>query len=278
MFNSIRNSVIPIAPKVKGVNVSEIQESKVEALVARGLKKSFGPLQVLKDVDFSVAAGEVVAIIGPSGSGKSTFIRCLNMLETPDQGQLQVFGRNVFDGSKPSSASLVQLRKEVGMVFQSFNLFPHLTALENVSMAQVHSLGRSRSQADQRSRDLLGKVGLSDRWDHRPAQLSGGQQQRVAIARAMALDPKIMLFDEPTSAIDPELRIEVLKTMQDVAASGVTMLVVTHEMSFARKVADRVVFFSDGQITEEGSAREIFEQPRHERTRKFLTAVLEESL
>ncbi|MEV7135554.1 amino acid ABC transporter ATP-binding protein [Arthrobacter sp. NPDC093128] len=244
-----------------------------------GLHKSYGHHQVLEGVDLAVKEGEVVAIIGPSGSGKSTFIRCLNLLETPTRGTLRINGRDVWkDGGRPRRQELQQLRREVGMVFQSFNLFPTQTALENVSLAQIHALGRTKKQADERSLDLLTKVGLASRVDHKPAQLSGGQQQRVAIARAMALDPKILLFDEPTSAIDPELRVEVLRVMRDVAATGVTMLVVTHEMQFAEHVADRVVFFADGNIVEQGTPQQIFHAPRHERTKQFLSAVLEEGL
>ncbi|MDR2255574.1 MAG: amino acid ABC transporter ATP-binding protein [Arthrobacter sp.] len=246
------------------------------ALSVTGLAKSYGPLEVLKNVDLDVARGEVVAIIGPSGSGKSTFIRCLNRLEEPDAGTVMLDGA----GLAPSltSKELRALRRKVGMVFQSFNLFPTHTALENVVLPQVHSLGRSRQQAEARARELLAKVGLGERADHKPAQLSGGQQQRVAIARALALDPEIMLFDEPTSAIDPELRVEVLRVMRDVAAEGMTMLVVTHEMNFARQVADRVVFFADGTIVEQAEPAAFFASPQHERTRRFLAAVLEEEL
>ncbi|GAA3696132.1 amino acid ABC transporter ATP-binding protein [Arthrobacter ginkgonis] len=244
-----------------------------------GLHKSFGSLRVLDGVNFNVEEGEVVAIIGPSGSGKSTFIRCLNLLETPSGGSLSINGRNVWgEGRGPSRQELQALRRDVGMVFQSFNLFPTHTALENVSLAQIHALGRGKKEADARSFELLAKVGLAERTDHKPAQLSGGQQQRVAIARALALDPKMLLFDEPTSAIDPELRVEVLRVMRDVAATGVTMLVVTHEMQFAERVADRVVFFADGQIVEQGTPRQIFHAPQHQRTQQFLSAVLEEEL
>lgn len=244
-----------------------------------GLRKSYGAHEVLKGVDLQVAEGEVVAIIGPSGSGKSTFIRCLNLLETPSHGSLRINGAEIWaDRHKPKRQELQQLRRDVGMVFQSFNLFPTHTALENVSLAQIHSLGRDRKAADERSMDLLTKVGLANWADHRPAQLSGGQQQRVAIARAMALDPKILLFDEPTSAIDPELRLDVLRVMRDVAATGVTMLVVTHEMQFAEHVADRVVFFADGGIVEQGTPQQIFRSPQHQRTQQFLSAVLEEGL
>lgn len=251
----------------------------VYATEVAGLHKSYGSHHVLDGVDLRVEEGEVVAIIGPSGSGKSTFIRCLNLLETPSHGVLRISGREVWsEGHSPSRQELQKLRREVGMVFQSFNLFPTHTALENISLAQIHSLGRRKKEADARSLDLLTKVGLAKWANHRPAQLSGGQQQRVAIARAMALDPKILLFDEPTSAIDPELRVDVLRVMRDVAATGVTMLVVTHEMQFAEHVADRVVFFADGNIVEQGTPQQVFHAPQHQRTRQFLSAVLEEGM
>lgn len=244
-----------------------------------GLHKSYGKLHVLNGVNLSVEEGEVVAIIGPSGSGKSTLIRCLNLLETPSEGTLRINGNDIWSTSQhPSRRQLQTLRREVGMVFQSFNLFPTQTALENISLAQVHALGRGKSEADARSLDLLTKVGLAKWSNHKPAQLSGGQQQRVAIARAMALDPKILLFDEPTSAIDPELRVDVLRVMRDVAATGVTMLVVTHEMKFAEHVADCVVFFADGNIVEQGTPQQIFHSPKHQRTQQFLSAVLEDEL
>ncbi|MGO1545689.1 MAG: amino acid ABC transporter ATP-binding protein [Gulosibacter sp.] len=249
------------------------------ALQTFNLRKSFGANEVLKGIDFQINAGQVTAIIGPSGSGKSTFIRSLNLLETPTSGVIEIGGKPVWTETRKSSATeLRALRRQVGMVFQSFNLFPNLTALENISLAQVRALGRNREEADLRSRDLLEKVGLADRANHRPPQLSGGQQQRVAISRALALDPEIMLFGEPTSAIDPELRVDVLKVMRDVAASGVTMIVVTHELAFARNVADRVAFFADGMVLEEGDSATFFDQPAHPRLQKFLEAVMEESL
>jgi polar amino acid transport system ATP-binding protein len=244
-----------------------------------GLYKAYDSQPVLAGVDMTVRVGEVVALLGPSGSGKSTFIRCLNLLETPTHGTLRINGRETWsDGHRSKRQELQALRREVGMVFQSFNLFPTHTAQENISLAQVHALGRGRKEADARSLDLLTKVGLANWADHKPSQLSGGQQQRVAIARAMALDPKILLFDEPTSAIDPELRVDVLRVMRHVAATGVTMLVVTHEMQFAEHVADRVVFFADGSIVEQGSPQQIFHSPQHQRTQQFLSAVLEEGL
>lgn len=249
------------------------------AAEVKGLHKVFGKHHVLNDVSLEVPKGQVLAIIGPSGSGKSTFIRCLNLLERPSAGTLGINGQEVWSDTRtPSRSKMQELRRNVGMVFQTFNLFPTQSAIENVSLAQVHALGRSKKEANDRSLELLTKVGLAQWADHRPSQLSGGQQQRVAIARAMALDPEILIFDEPTSAIDPELRVDVLRVMKDVAATGVTMLVVTHEMQFARSVADRVVFFADGNILEDGSPKEIFDAPRHARTQRFLSAVLEEDL
>jgi len=244
------------------------------SVIVRNLWKSFGQHEVLRGLDLTVDPGEVLAIIGPSGSGKSTAIRCLNLLETPSAGEISIGGHLVFGpGTALKGKDLAGLRRQVGMVFQSFNLFPTLTAEQNISLAQVHSLGRSRVAAKQRSLELLDRVGLADRCDQRSGQLSGGQQQRVAIARALALDPAVMLFDEPTSAIDPELRREVLAVMRDVADSGMTMLVVTHELRFAEKVADRVAFFAEGRILEQGDASEFFGSPRHTRTRQFLAAV-----
>ena len=244
------------------------------SVIVRNLRMSFGQHEVLRGLDLTVDPGEVLAIIGPSGSGKSTAIRCLNLLETPTAGEISIGGQLVFGpGTAPKGKQLAALRRQVGMVFQSFNLFPTLSAEQNISLAQVHSLGRSRDAARQRSLELLDRVGLADRCDQRSGQLSGGQQQRVAIARALALDPAVMLFDEPTSAIDPELRREVLAVMRDVANSGMTMLVVTHELRFAEKVADRVAFFAEGSILEDGNASEFFGNPRHARTRQFLAAV-----
>lgn len=240
----------------------------------QGLHKAYGQHDVLHGINFEVCRGEVVAIIGPSGSGKSTLIRCLNLLETPTEGRISVSG--VLDyqsGDALKHSDFARLRLKIGMVFQSFNLFPMMTALQNVSFAQIHALGRSRAEADARSHDLLETVGLADREGFQPAQLSGGQQQRVAIARALALDPELMLFDEPTSAIDPELRVEVLRVMKNLAASGMTMLIVTHEMSFAAQVADRVVFMAEGRIEEEGPAKQVLKRPTNPRTQRFLTAV-----
>lgn len=243
-------------------------------LAARGIRKSFGDKQVLNGIDLELRYGEHLAIIGPSGGGKSTLIRCLNMLETPDEGELLFEGKQIWTSSVAvKEAALREHRIKVGMVFQSFNLFTTHTALQNVSLAQVYTLHRSRAEADQRSRELLGLVGLAEHLDKHPSQLSGGQRQRVAIARALAMDPQVMLFDEPTSAIDPEMRIEVLSVMKDLAARGMAMIAVTHEFKFAEGFADRVVFLADSQIIEEGTPSQIFNSPKHERTRRFVADV-----
>ncbi|MFI9276006.1 amino acid ABC transporter ATP-binding protein [Kitasatospora sp. NPDC052896] len=235
-----------------------------------GVEKSFGALRVLRDIDLTVGRGEVVVVIGPSGSGKSTLCRVINRLESIDRGSVTIDGEPLPE----SGPELARLRAEVGMVFQSFNLFSHLTALRNVSLAQQRVRGRDRETAEARSRELLARVGLPDRADAYPAQLSGGQQQRVAIARALAMDPKALLFDEPTSALDPEMVTEVLDVMRALAAGGMTMLVVTHEMGFARSAADRVVFMADGRIIEDRPPEEFFRDPRSERARDFLAKVL----
>ena len=247
---------------------------------AEGVSKSFGSNHVLRSIDLTVDAGEVLCIIGPSGSGKSTFLRCINHLERVDAGRLAVDGQVV--GYRQHGDKLYELkpkeaarqRREIGMVFQRFNLFPHMTALENVIEAPIRVKGLTKAKAVARGNELLDRVGLSDKGDHYPAQLSGGQQQRVAIARALAMDPKLMLFDEPTSALDPELVGEVLDVMKGLAASGMTMIVVTHEMGFAREVADAVVFMDGGVVVESGDPREVLEHPRHERTQAFLSKVL----
>ena len=250
-------------------------------LEVTGLHKSFGALEVIKGVSLTVAKGEVVCVIGPSGSGKSTFLRCLNWLETPERGLIRIDGqpayRELVDGTPRLQAPhrIASIRAQVGMVFQAFNLFPHLTALDNVAEAPRHVLRLPAEDALARARDLLRQVGLADRADHYPEELSGGQQQRVAIARALAMEPKAMLFDEVTSALDPELVGEVLAVMRDLAARGMTMLIVTHEMNFARQVADRVVFMDHGVIAEEGPPAEIFTNPRLPRTRAFLKEILE---
>ncbi len=235
----------------------------------RHLKKNFGKLEVLKDISMEVAEGEVVCIIGPSGSGKSTFLRCLNLLELPTGGELWFQGQKVDTGT-----SVKRLRRDVGMVFQQFNLFPMFSALKNVMYAPVHIRGMSEKEAKDMAMNLLSRVGMADRAQYYPDQLSGGQQQRVAIARALAMQPKMLLFDEPTSALDPELVGEVLKVMKQVAEEGMTMVVVTHEMQFARSVAHRVVFMDNGYIVEEDSPEAIFTNPQHERTKSFLSRLL----
>ena len=246
-----------------------------------GVRKSFGPTEVLKGVSLTVEPGGVAVIVGPSGSGKSTLLRTINHLEKLDGGHITIDGKLL--GYEVRGDRLHELREkdilkqrtEIGMVFQNFNLFPHLTALENVAEAPVVAQGRSKEEAQRRGLELLDRVGLKDRAGAYPRQLSGGQQQRVAIARALALDPKILLFDEPTSALDPELVNEVLDVIRELAASGTTLIVVTHEMGFARDVADTVVFMDQGQIVEQGAPQEIFTNPQEPRTRSFFSKVLE---
>ncbi|HEY4550569.1 MAG TPA: amino acid ABC transporter ATP-binding protein [Bacillus sp. (in: firmicutes)] len=228
--------------------------------------KKFNNLEVLKGIDLDVAPGEVVVIIGPSGSGKSTFLRCMNCLEVADSGIITINGKIV----ESKESSLNKLRQEIGMVFQQFNLFPHRTVMENIIEAPVLLKKRTKDQAKKQGMELLKKVGLVEKADEYPNRLSGGQKQRVAIARALAMEPKIMLFDEPTSALDPELVGEVLTVMKQLAKEGMTMVVVTHEMGFAKEVADRVIFMDGGYIVEQGSPEAIFEQPQHERTKEFL--------
>ncbi|HYD04957.1 MAG TPA: amino acid ABC transporter ATP-binding protein [Reyranella sp.] len=235
-----------------------------------GLKKSFGTLTVLDGIDLSVARGEVIALIGPSGSGKSTLLRCINRLAPPSGGRILFEGREVTDGP-----DLRIMRARMGMVFQHFNLFTHMTALENVIEAPIQALKRSRREAEETARDLLARVGLAGREGSYPAQLSGGQKQRVAIARCLAMNPVLLLLDEITSALDPELVGEVLKVIRDLADQGMTMLLVTHEMGFARDVAHRVVFMDQGRIIEQGPPQEIFSLPKHERLLRFLHAVLD---
>ncbi len=237
-----------------------------------GIKKNFGDLQVLKGVDLKVEKGDVVAILGPSGSGKTTFLRCINFLETTDQGTM-VFDGESFDMSRVSRKDMARIRRKTAFVFQNFNLFLNKTALENVTEGLIVARKIPRAQAEETGRRALDKVGLSDRWNYYPHQLSGGQQQRVAIARALATDPEIIFFDEPTSALDPELIGEVLEVMRELAQEGMTMLVVTHEMNFARNVSTRVIFMEHGNVVEEGSSREFFENPKTERTREFLRMV-----
>ncbi|WP_315928167.1 amino acid ABC transporter ATP-binding protein [Mesorhizobium sp. SP-1A] len=242
-----------------------------------GLEKSFAGLKVLKGVSLSARKGEVVAILGRSGSGKSTFLRCLNLLETPDQGRLSIDGRELTfpfggNGPKPSRKTIENLRAVTGMVFQGFNLWSHKTAIENITEAPIHVLGRPKAECIEEARALLARVGLSDRADYYPMHLSGGQQQRVAIARALAMRPKVILFDEPTSALDPELVGEVLQVMRGLAEDGMTMLVVTHEIGFAREVANRVVFFEEGRVGLDASPREAFGNHPHEGFRRFLAS------
>jgi polar amino acid transport system ATP-binding protein len=247
---------------------------------AERVRKRFGRLEVLKGVSLEVQSQEVVCILGPSGSGKSTFLRCVNHLEKINAGRLWVDGQLV--GYRQAGAKIYELRdaevcrerSEIGMVFQSFNLFGHMTALENVTEAPIHVRHVQKGEARERGRDLLVRVGLADRLDAYPSQLSGGQQQRVAIARALAMQPKLMLFDEPTSALDPELVGEVLDVMRGLARDGMTMIVVTHEIGFAREVADRVAMMDDGRVVEEGAPARFFERPEHERTKQFLSKIL----
>jgi polar amino acid transport system ATP-binding protein len=247
---------------------------------SEGVHKRFGSLEVLKGIDLEVGKGEVMCLLGPSGSGKSTFLRCINHLEQINSGRLSVDGELV--GYREASGKLHELRDEevsrkraqIGMVFQSFNLFPHMTALENVTLAPIKVAGVQRKQARERATELMARVGLSDKLDVYPVALSGGQQQRVAIARALAMEPKLMLFDEPTSALDPELVGDVLDAMRQLAHDGMTMIVVTHEIGFAREVADTVVFMDDGVVVESGQPAEVLGNPQHERTKAFLWKVL----
>jgi len=236
------------------------------------LHKRFGDLHVLRGIDLTVEEGTTTVIIGPSGSGKTTMLRCLNLLEIPTEGTLELAGHRLdFQaGKKHRQNDVIALRQQTGMVFQSYNLFPHMTALQNVMEGQITVQKRSKDAARDKALKLLDKVGLSERADMYPHQLSGGQQQRVGIARAMAMDPKVLLFDEPTSALDPELVGEVLKVMKELAEDGMTMVVVTHEMAFARDAADKVVFIDQGVIVEQGPPSELFEHPQQERTRQFL--------
>ncbi|MEH7415744.1 amino acid ABC transporter ATP-binding protein [Neobacillus drentensis] len=245
---------------------------KTKAIEVNGLRKSFGNQEILTGIDLKINDGEVVCIIGPSGSGKSTLLRCLNLLEGPSDGTISFNGDVIFPSS--GSLNLREVRSKVGMVFQQFNLWPHKTVLNNVIEAPLLVRKRNKAEAIEKAESLLRKVGLMEKRDVYPSSLSGGQQQRVAIARALAMDPKIMLFDEPTSALDPELVGEVLKVMKDLAAEGMTMVVVTHEMNFARDVADRIIFMDQGVVVEEGPPSEIFSQPKSERLRQFLTSVL----
>ncbi len=235
------------------------------------LVKSFDDLEVLKDINMKVHNGEVISVIGPSGSGKSTLLRCINQLETPTGGEIIYEGKNLME----KGTDIRKFREEVGMVFQKFNLFPMKTVLENVMLAPVLTKHKNKAEAEELAMELLKKVGLESKRDAKPSMLSGGQQQRVAIARALAMEPKALLFDEPTSALDPELVGEVLNVMRSLAEDGMTMVVVTHEMAFARDVSDRVIFMADGYIVEEGDPKQVFNEPKEERTKAFLSRFLE---
>lgn len=236
----------------------------------KNLCKSFGDLQVFKGISETINDREVVCVIGPSGSGKSTFLRCLNLLEEPSGGEVFLDGKKIND----SDVDIDEIREKLGMVFQGFNLFPHMTVLDNLTLAPIKVKGMEKAAAEEKARKLLETVGLADKAEKYPASLSGGQKQRVAIARALAMDPEIMLFDEPTSALDPEMVGEVLNVMKNLAENGMTMVIVTHEMGFAREVADRVLFIDEGNILEQGTPAELFGNPQHDRTKNFLSKVL----
>ncbi|MEW1549991.1 amino acid ABC transporter ATP-binding protein [Streptomyces tsukubensis] len=259
---------------MSGVSMSKVDGDAVPAadglVVLSDVNKHFGALHVLQDIDLSIARGEVVVVIGPSGSGKSTLCRTINRLESIDSGSITIDGKPLPSEGK----ELARLRSDVGMVFQSFNLFAHKTVLENVVLGQVKVRKKDKDEAERRARELLDRVGVGSQSDKYPAQLSGGQQQRVAIARALAMDPKVILFDEPTSALDPEMINEVLEVMQQLARDGMTMVVVTHEMGFARSAANRVVFMADGRIVEEATPDEFFSNPRSDRAKDFLSKIL----
>ena len=236
----------------------------------KNLCKSFGDLQVLKGISETINDREVVCVIGPSGSGKSTFLRCLNLLEEPSGGEVFLDGKKIND----PDVDIDEIREKLGMVFQGFNLFPHMTVLDNLTLAPIKVKGMEKAAAEEKARKLLETVGLADKAEKYPASLSGGQKQRVAIARALAMDPEIMLFDEPTSALDPEMVCEVLNVMKNLAENGMTMVIVTHEMGFAREVADRVLYIDEGNILEQGTPAELFGNPQHDRTKNFLSKVL----
>ncbi|MEE1751686.1 amino acid ABC transporter ATP-binding protein [Streptomyces sp. SP18CS02] len=259
---------------MSGVSVTKGAEDVVptagDLVVLSNVNKHFGALHVLQDIDLTIARGEVVVVIGPSGSGKSTLCRTINRLETVDSGSITIDGKPLPQEGK----ELARLRADVGMVFQSFNLFAHKTVLENVMLGQTKVRKTEKGAAEQKARKLLDRVGVGSQADKYPAQLSGGQQQRVAIARALAMDPKVMLFDEPTSALDPEMINEVLEVMQQLARDGMTMVVVTHEMGFARSAANRVVFMADGKIVEEAAPEQFFSNPRSDRAKDFLSKIL----
>ncbi|MGM7685031.1 amino acid ABC transporter ATP-binding protein [Cytobacillus sp. Hm23] len=238
-----------------------------------GLYKSFDQLEVLKGIDLDIPKGKVVVVVGPSGSGKTTLLRCLNVLETPSKGRITIAEDTLDFSNKLKQKQIASFRKNTGMVFQSYNLFPHKTALENVMEGPVIVKGLRKDKVRKTAESLLTKVGLADKIDYYPFQLSGGQQQRVGIARALAMEPNVMLFDEPTSALDPEIVQEVLKVMKDLASEGMTMVVVTHEMRFAKEVADKVIFMDDGKVIESGKPEEIFSRPKEERTKQFLQLI-----
>lgn len=239
-------------------------------IYVKDLHKYFGKNEVLKGVDYHIKKGEVVVVIGPSGSGKSTFLRCLNLLEEPTKGEIIFEDQNITD----NNIDINKIREKMGMVFQQFNLFPHKTVLENITIAPINVKNKSKTEAEEKAKELLKRVGLLDKASAYPASLSGGQKQRIAIARALAMEPDVMLFDEPTSALDPEMVGEVLGVMKDLAKEGMTMVVVTHEMGFAREVGDRIIFMDGGNIVEQGTPEEIFDNPKNPRTKDFLSKVL----
>ena len=239
-------------------------------ITVKNLYKEFGDLKVLKGIDQEVKKGEVVVVVGPSGSGKSTFLRCINLLESPTQGEIWIDGQNIID----PKVNINDIRQKVGMVFQHFNLFPHLTILENITLAPMRVRGLSKEQSTQLALNLLEKVGLKSKAQSYPVQLSGGQKQRIAIARSLAMEPEIMLFDEPTSALDPEMVKEVLGVMKNLALEGMTMMVVTHEMGFAKEVGDRILFMDEGLVVEEGVPEQMFSNPSHPRLKEFLSKIL----
>lgn len=251
-------------------NTENMSPSGNVILRVSGLRKSFGDIHVLKGISIDIHEGETVAVIGPSGGGKSTFLRCLNRLETPDEGEILFDGANIMD----KKIDIARYRQKIGMVFQHFNVFPHLTVLENITLAPTLEKHISKAEAEKKAMELLEKVGLAEKRDEYPTRLSGGQKQRLAIVRALAMEPEVILFDEPTSALDPEMVKEVLEVIRALSDSGMTTVIVTHEMGFAREVADRVIFVADGVIAEEGTPDEVFGNPQNERTKTFLSQVL----
>ena len=251
-------------------NTENMSPSGNVILRVSGLRKSFGDIHVLKGISIDIHEGETVAVIGPSGGGKSTFLRCLNRLETPDEGEILFDGANIMD----KKIDIARYRQKIGMVFQHFNVFPHLTVLENITLAPTLEKHISKAEAEKKTMELLEKVGLAEKRDEYPTRLSGGQKQRLAIVRALAMEPEVILFDEPTRALDPEMVKEVLEVIRALSDSGMTTVIVTHEMGFAREVADRVIFVADGVIAEEGTPDEVFGNPQNERTKTFLSQVL----